>query len=87
MVAAGRKVYLFDFGTNVIPGEENPGYWRDIGTIESYFDATWTSWRSSPSSTSTTPVAAAHGDELRPAGEVRLQRPGHARVGIATDSW
>lgn len=35
------KVYAYDFAKNRIPGE-NPGsigYWRDVGTIESYFAA------------------------------------------------
>src|SRR5208282_244913 len=32
----------YDFGTNVIPGTkpyEEKGYWRDVGSIASYFDA------------------------------------------------
>jgi glucose-1-phosphate adenylyltransferase len=35
------KVYAYDFATNFIPGEEahNQGYWRDVGTIDSYFAA------------------------------------------------
>lgn len=34
-------IYAYDFLTNVVPGErpENHGYWRDVGTIESYYDA------------------------------------------------
>jgi len=34
-------VYAYDFQSNVIPGEErdNRGYWRDVGTIDSYYDA------------------------------------------------
>jgi glucose-1-phosphate adenylyltransferase len=39
MVASGRRVFIFDFGTNVIPGEGSVTYWRDIGTIQTYFDA------------------------------------------------
>ena len=33
-------IYAYDFLTNVVPGEspENHGYWRDVGTIDSYFD-------------------------------------------------
>jgi glucose-1-phosphate adenylyltransferase len=36
------KVYAYDFGKNLVPGEaeNNRGYWRDVGTIESYFAAT-----------------------------------------------
>jgi glucose-1-phosphate adenylyltransferase len=35
------KVYAYDFATNYIPGEEphNQGYWRDVGTVDSYFAA------------------------------------------------
>ncbi|KMV31855.1 glucose-1-phosphate adenylyltransferase [Photobacterium swingsii] len=33
------KVFVYDFNTNVIPGEQNNGYWRDVGTIESYWQA------------------------------------------------
>lgn len=33
-----RKVYAYDFHTNLIPGDErSSGYWRDVGTIESYY--------------------------------------------------
>jgi glucose-1-phosphate adenylyltransferase len=36
------KVFAYDFATNVIPGTkpyEEKGYWRDVGTISSFFDA------------------------------------------------
>ncbi len=35
------KVYAYDFAKNHIPGEDahNRGYWRDVGTIDSYFAA------------------------------------------------
>lgn len=41
LVETGR-VFAYDFGTNEIPGirpYEERGYWRDVGTIESYFNA------------------------------------------------
>lgn len=36
-----HPVYAYDFHCNVVPGEmpENRGYWRDVGTIEAYFEA------------------------------------------------
>jgi len=37
-----HKVYAYDFSTNHIPGirdYEEPGYWRDVGTIEAYYAA------------------------------------------------
>jgi glucose-1-phosphate adenylyltransferase len=35
------KVYAYDFAKNFIPGEEkyNLGYWRDVGTVDAYFEA------------------------------------------------
>ena len=36
------SIYAYDFLSNVVPGEAtgNRGYWRDVGTIEAYYDAT-----------------------------------------------
>ncbi len=33
--------HVYDFSTNVIPGQEEreQGYWRDVGTIDAYYDA------------------------------------------------
>lgn len=35
------QVYAYDFGTNTIPGEppENAAYWRDVGTLDAYYEA------------------------------------------------
>ncbi|PRY48909.1 glucose-1-phosphate adenylyltransferase [Knoellia remsis] len=35
------SAYTYDFKKNVIPGgtERDQGYWRDVGTLDSYFDA------------------------------------------------
>ena len=36
------KVFAYDFATNIIPGtrpSEEKSYWRDVGTIASYFEA------------------------------------------------
>jgi glucose-1-phosphate adenylyltransferase len=35
-------VYAYNFHSNVVPGEgeRERGYWRDVGTLDSYFDAT-----------------------------------------------
>jgi len=41
-LAEDHRVFAYDFATNEIPGikpYEEPAYWRDVGTIESYFDA------------------------------------------------
>ena len=35
-----HQVHCYDFTRNAIPGQTGPNtYWRDVGTIESYFDA------------------------------------------------
>jgi glucose-1-phosphate adenylyltransferase len=41
LVKRGASVYIYDFGQNRIPGEPEGGtpYWRDVGTMESYFRA------------------------------------------------
>jgi glucose-1-phosphate adenylyltransferase len=42
LLKAGKKILAYDFRTNRIPisakGEE-PSYWRDIGTVEAYYEA------------------------------------------------
>ena len=39
LVAEGARVFVYDFAQNHIPGEPEGAepYWRDVGTIESYF--------------------------------------------------
>ncbi|MBF9000773.1 glucose-1-phosphate adenylyltransferase [Vibrio nitrifigilis] len=32
-------VYVYDFSDNMIKGERPEGYWRDVGTIEAYWEA------------------------------------------------
>ena len=41
MVAAGQEVWAYDFATNQVPGEDEPhvGYWRDVGTVDAYWQA------------------------------------------------
>jgi glucose-1-phosphate adenylyltransferase len=41
MLAEGERIYVYDFGRNAIPGEPVGArpYWRDVGTIDSYFKA------------------------------------------------
>lgn len=35
----GGQVFVYDFTTNTIPNEDGETYWRDVGTIESYWEA------------------------------------------------
>lgn len=36
-----KRVFVYDFATNVVPGqgEKERGYWRDVGSLEAYFQA------------------------------------------------
>ena len=46
-----HPIYAYDFLSNVVPGEapERRGYWKDVGTIEAYYDANMDLRSSSPS--------------------------------------
>ena len=33
------RVFVYDFTQNVIPGEKNEAYWRDVGNIDSYWQS------------------------------------------------
>ena len=33
------NVMVYDFSTNIVPGRQENGYWRDVGTIDSYWEA------------------------------------------------
>jgi glucose-1-phosphate adenylyltransferase len=42
LLNAGKALYAWDFATNRIPGSidhNNDGYWRDVGNIDSYYEA------------------------------------------------
>lgn len=41
LLREGAKIQVYDFGTNKVPGERDGTipYWRDVGTLESYFAA------------------------------------------------
>ena len=41
MLSKGMKVYVYDYNQNEHPGmsEEERGYWRDVGTIDAYYNA------------------------------------------------
>lgn len=41
MLEQGDRVYAYNFNDNVIPGmkTEERGYWRDVGTLDSYYEA------------------------------------------------
>jgi glucose-1-phosphate adenylyltransferase len=41
MLVEERGAYVYDFATNDVPGstDRERGYWRDIGTLDAYYDA------------------------------------------------
>jgi len=41
MLSSQGKAIAYDFSTNLVPGatERDKGYWRDVGSIDSYFEA------------------------------------------------
>ncbi len=40
-LVAERAAHVYDFSTNVVPGatERDAGYWRDVGTLDAFYDA------------------------------------------------
>ena len=41
-LVGNRRLYAYDFATNSVPGVkpyEEPGYWRDVGSLDAYFEA------------------------------------------------
>lgn len=41
MLEAGDRIFAYNFNDNVIPGmkTEERGYWKDVGTLDSYYEA------------------------------------------------
>jgi len=84
-----RKVFAYDFKRNKIPGEENlqeTGYWRDIGTIDSYYQANMDLRAVKPSFNLYNPywpIKTTAYTELPPAKFVFDE---HGRRGVAIDS-
>jgi glucose-1-phosphate adenylyltransferase len=89
MVADGQDVFVYDFATNRVPGEDDraKGYWRDIGTIEAY-------WQAQMDLIAIHPLFNLYNERwpIRtgvthdPPAKFVFRDEAHARVGIATDS-
>jgi glucose-1-phosphate adenylyltransferase len=81
------KVFAYDFATNVVPGEEANGYWRDVGTVEAYFAASLDLVAVSPLFNLYNPQwpVVSSAQNLPPAKFVFADAQSH-RIGIATDS-
>jgi glucose-1-phosphate adenylyltransferase len=41
MMAESGDAYVYDFSSNMVPGESerDHGYWRDVGTLDAYYDS------------------------------------------------
>lgn len=83
------RVYAYDFATNEVPGEseKSKGYWRDVGTVDAYFEASMDLTAVTPTFNlynSRWPMLSAN-LQLPPAKFVFADPEAH-RIGIATDS-
>ena len=83
-------MFAYDFQTNRIPGDPQgaPVYWRDVGTLDAYFEASMDLRAVSPIlNLIQPPVAAAHGRLFGCAREVYLRLRGPARSGAGFDRF
>ena len=88
-VADGRPVYVYDYLQNRVPGENERelGYWRDIGTVDAYWEAQMDLVEIQPMFNlynKRWPIRTGQSHDA-PAKFV-FRDETHARVGIATDS-
>ena len=91
---SARRVYVYDFATNNVPGQEpkERGYWRDVGNIDVYYQRNM-------DLVEVDPIFNLYNDRWPiytaaphlPAGQVRLRRRGerarrarHRQPGLAT---
>ncbi len=89
MVAEGKKVMVYDFAKNDVPGEDalGKGYWRDVGTLEAYWQAQMDLIEIQPSfNLYNTRWPIRTGVTHDPPAKFVFRDEAHARVGIATDS-
>jgi glucose-1-phosphate adenylyltransferase len=89
LVKKGAEVYAYDFATNKVPGEEDTGngYWRDIGTIDAYWEAQMDLIEIHPQFNLYNfrwPIRT--GATHDPPAKFVFRDEAQARVGIATDS-
>lgn len=88
MVAKGKRVHVYDFQTNQVPGEdEGTPYWRDIGTIDAYWAAQMDLIAVQPAFNlynQRWPIRTAMSHD--PPAKFVFREEWNARVGIATES-
>lgn len=81
------RVFAYDFATNIVPGEETVGYWKDVGTVEAYFEASMDLVSVTPQLNLYNPdwPIVTSTSNMPPAKFVFADADTH-RIGIATDS-
>jgi glucose-1-phosphate adenylyltransferase len=88
MVEEGRRVFVYDFQTNRVPGEdEGHAYWRDVGTIEAYWAAQMDLVAIQPAFNLYNhrwPIRTGYNHD--PPAKFVFRDEANARVGIATES-
>ena len=88
-MVADARVFAYDFSTNEIPNmnAQQRGYWRDVGTIDAY-------WQTSQDLISVTPILNLYNQAWpmisafypNPPAKFVFSDPEHNRVGLATNS-
>lgn len=84
----GANLFAYDYSTNRVPGEEDLApYWRDVGTVDSYWDASMDLIAVTPPLNLYNPKwpIRSHALQLPPAKFVFADAVSQ-RVGLATDS-
>lgn len=91
LVAEGAKCFVYDFKKNIVPGEDPEGataaYWRDIGTVDAYFEAQMDLVSVKPAFNlynQRWPIRT--GTNHDPPAKFVFRDEANARVGVATES-
>jgi glucose-1-phosphate adenylyltransferase len=91
MVRQGQRCFVYDFKTNHVPGEDPEGataaYWRDIGTVDAYFEAQMDLVSVKPAFNLYNPRWPIRtGTNHDPPAKFVFRDEANARVGVATES-
>jgi glucose-1-phosphate adenylyltransferase len=91
MVAEKHNCFVYDFMTNRVPGEDPEGataaYWRDIGTVDAYFEAQMDLVSVKPAFNLYNPRWPMRtGTNHDPPAKFVFRDEANARVGVATES-
>ena len=88
LLAGGARLFAYDFSGSRVPGNEDLApYWRDVGTVDSYWDATMDLISVTPPLNLYNPKwpIKSHTPQLPPAKFVFADAVSQ-RIGLATDS-